>query len=888
MWGGKFLRYLATATAGMIALLLISWYSTPYWVPTALKTIASHYHVQLIDLQSSPPTLEKWEIQHAVLQLPSQQRLIASDVTLALTDFNVDSPSISISISKLLFAWSETKASDDSSTENQPFLLQTLLSKLQLPEFVSHLKIHELSSDYQGASAKGMFEVATIKQTEQTATKVHFIGDAVTKLVNGATAVEITATNFNDSIALALDIGGVDVNSTLTKDGEKWLLSGDFEISKSSANNYLNVALSRFNSDQQVNAWLQSVSIDRDLSGILTGHLPNNLKNRDELTLTIAPTLAASATSEAHGMFAFEGAFNLNLSSIENEPVVEITSQPWNVQINPKSNDLSWLPSSWVLTPLNRIRCTLSAQMETCLNQKTLSLGIHTAEAIHPVSITPAFIISKAVGSISYAITEKRGEANVDFTMLGDGIKVPKSLDIASTFKYEKNFEGWLLKSPLTKVKAGEIEIDTHKINVLTAMLTDTMIVLNAEDSSKSSMHTKIEADTSIQPLTMEESAKHLQWPIHLKVKTGVRLTEKDIRIGQSSLMALGTTLRFEGQLIKKNASIAKSKRPENWRNHEGSMLLSADITHNNAALEKIAKSLIKHLSPQKEITLKQGVVVAKGSLDWKFQDEKLIYSAQLASNASDWDFNIDKTKLKGVGLTTAVFMNNEMYQLTNPIEISVAEIDLGVPIRDIRAHISGSGQIGGDGHCELNLNKAQGSLFGGYFRLARAFKYDCAAYKAKVFRQTAYVEINRLNLENLVKLENENIVAKGEISGLVPVTLTNEKVFVSGGQVGAINPGYIKLLEGESWKSIASGNEQFLFAINALEDFHYNSLVSKVDYLENDQLTLGITLQGSNPKVRNGKEIIYNLNIETNILSLLKSIELADEITEKLSKEYR
>ncbi len=882
MWVVKLLRYLAIATILILVFVVATWYSAPYWIPSALPPIARHYDVNVIDIQASKPSLSQWGIHQIVLELPSKQRIHSSGITINLADAT---PTLTITIDKLHLTSATTKADRDTASSVQPLRADTLLKKIHLPDIVNTLRIDELTVEYSGTNARGQLRIDSAALNQAAQTTLSFAGDITSSMASNATSVKLTADLMSDFFKVALELDGVHLNSRFTRNGEKWLAQGDFSVGSTEAAKYINLIRNQINASEKLKDELQLTTIDGTLSGKINGVLPNNIEDKSSLQLAVTPTLTASAKSDIHGDLLMQGGFELGLSAPENKLTLEVASLPWHVQVAPKSANYAPLPKRWMVTPLNTFQCQLNDQLKSCLSHKQYAFEF---EGDNSSQAATELTISNTKGRVSFDAQDNKGEVKINLTVMGDGLKLPKRANIASTFQFTKKGDNWLVTSPITSIAANDLTVALNKISTLTTSLTNTQITINPEKPSKSLIQTTVHTNCRIVKIADTGIAKHLPLPIDVNINSKFSISEKEIRINKSSAEVLGAGLTFEGAILNKNASNLARNRPSDWRSHEGSLLLLAEITPENATLKKFLNSFIKSIAASKNISFRQGNVMAKGSFNWSLQEDKLSYNAQLASRAADWEISTDKTKVKGVDVTTAMFIDDSRFELSSPLEINAAEIDIGVPVKAVNVQITGAGQFHGPAACQVNLNKARGSAFGGSFRLVRPFTYDCAAFQENLFKQTAFVEIHQLNLEKLVQLENENIVAKGEISGLIPITLTNDKVFVNGGQVAAINPGYIKLLESAGWKSIASGNEQFLFAIDALEDFHYKSLVSRVDYLENDQLKLGITLQGANPKVHRGKEIIYNLNIETNILSLLKSIELADDITEKLSNEYR
>ena len=74
-------------------------------------------------------------------------------------------------------------------------------------------------------------------------------------------------------------------------------------------------------------------------------------------------------------------------------------------------------------------------------------------------------------------------------------------------------------------------------------------------------------------------------------------------------------------------------------------------------------------------------------------------------------------------------------------------------------------------------------------------------------------------------------------------------------------------------------------FVIKAMEDFRYHTLQTKVSYQPDGQLDLSIRLQGKSPRIDSNRPIHLNLNVEQNLLYLLKSLGYSGAISQEIEK---
>jgi hypothetical protein len=277
-------------------------------------------------------------------------------------------------------------------------------------------------------------------------------------------------------------------------------------------------------------------------------------------------------------------------------------------------------------------------------------------------------------------------------------------------------------------------------------------------------------------------------------------------------------------------------------------------------------------------LRVEPGDVNAEGKVAWG-ADFKVTAQGSLRH----WSVHREPHSLKDVTVLFDVELNPATLYLKSPLQVQIEKVASVLPAGQAELQLSGSINYPVPSRCELKLDTASIDVFDGKVRLASPIALECPLQHGEF-----WVELRGLDLAQLVALEHEHIEAAGRISGVLPLTWDAGSMSVSGGQVAAEAGGWIRLRDVNDWKSMAGSNEQMMFAINALENFNYSALTSQVEFTPEGLLQLGISMQGSNPEVRGGQQIIYNLNVDTNIVSLLKSLEMADDISRRLQKNFR
>lgn len=97
-----------------------------------------------------------------------------------------------------------------------------------------------------------------------------------------------------------------------------------------------------------------------------------------------------------------------------------------------------------------------------------------------------------------------------------------------------------------------------------------------------------------------------------------------------------------------------------------------------------------------------------------------------------------------------------------------------------------------------------------------------------------------------------------------------------------------IRYLGTESVRSLATTDRTTKMALDILSDLRYRQLLIGLDAEPDGEMSLRIELKGHNPAYENGRPIEFNLNIEENVLKLLYSLRMADEIGSRLEQQMQ
>lgn len=150
-------------------------------------------------------------------------------------------------------------------------------------------------------------------------------------------------------------------------------------------------------------------------------------------------------------------------------------------------------------------------------------------------------------------------------------------------------------------------------------------------------------------------------------------------------------------------------------------------------------------------------------------------------------------------------------------------------------------------------------------------------------------VELDHIQLAQITALEpSSDVKATGTLDGIVPIIITPEGPMVPAGNMFARDPGGTVRYQNATSEALSKSNQNMGFAMQLLQDFRYDHLQTTMQYQPNGQFNLGLQFQGRNPDFFQGKPTHLNVNLDYNLLKLLESLRLADDLVGKLEEKYK
>jgi hypothetical protein len=185
--------------------------------------------------------------------------------------------------------------------------------------------------------------------------------------------------------------------------------------------------------------------------------------------------------------------------------------------------------------------------------------------------------------------------------------------------------------------------------------------------------------------------------------------------------------------------------------------------------------------------------------------------------------------------------------------------------------------------HNRLNPDIASLSNFSaGFFNgtvAIRHLDYDMAKEKGETTLQ-----VNNIPLQKLLDLQGtKKIYATGNAGGSIPIKINGNFFEITDGGMKAEQSGQI--IYATTPEERAAANQGLRTTYEALSNFLYVELVSSINMAPDGKSTITIQLKGTNPDFRNGQPIELNLNVQQNLLDLMRSLSISSNIEQIISE---
>ena len=146
------------------------------------------------------------------------------------------------------------------------------------------------------------------------------------------------------------------------------------------------------------------------------------------------------------------------------------------------------------------------------------------------------------------------------------------------------------------------------------------------------------------------------------------------------------------------------------------------------------------------------------------------------------------------------------------------------------------------------------------------------------------------ISLAEMVRLQQfEDIDATGRISGTLPITIGPSGLSISNGKASADSSGgYIRYRPKDGGTAMRSASMETELLLKALDNYQYNELQADAAYRPDGQLTLQLQMKGKSPGLHETRPLHLNLNLDQNILSLIKSLRAVNGLNDRIDRAVK
>lgn len=354
-----------------------------------------------------------------------------------------------------------------------------------------------------------------------------------------------------------------------------------------------------------------------------------------------------------------------------------------------------------------------------------------------------------------------------------------------------------------------------------------------------------------------------------------------------SSLDFANTQMRANAKLTGLNKRLDFSMQAQH--DFSGMQNGAAQLYLNNLNLEWEELGLIEMMNLT-QAQLLGGTLSAQGWLQWQQYQEDVFDDSSIAWRWQP-DLMLRVDDLAGVYNNTTAWDDVDFqmairrpfyknYKLAS--QISANSINPGIEVSNILARSTTT--IEADfSKALIVIEEIHSDVLGGRIEVP-LIRFD-TSQKINAFG----IKVEGLQVSQLAALEAESgITANGTLDGVLPIILLPEGPQVPAGTLYARAPGGIINYQNDVAAALKDSDPTVGLAMEVLENFHYDQLQTDVTYQPTGELKLGLQFQGHNPTFFDGQATHLNLNLDYNLLDLLESLRISNDIVQKLENKYQ
>ena len=208
-------------------------------------------------------------------------------------------------------------------------------------------------------------------------------------------------------------------------------------------------------------------------------------------------------------------------------------------------------------------------------------------------------------------------------------------------------------------------------------------------------------------------------------------------------------------------------------------------------------------------------------------------------------------------------------------LQTQINEVDAGLVLSKVNANYRFYTE---QGKSTLEVKQLNGQIFSGLFELTPFLITD--------FDNVDFtVKLKNIKLGQIVELQNQpGIKVTGLLKGTLPLRYSAQGFTVDQGIIESQNAGgHIEIKNNPTINQLRLSQPQLIFVLDALEDLTYSKLSSSINYQSDGWADIKVSIHGTNPDIE--RPIEFNYSHQENLLQLMKSLQIGDQISKQLEK---
>jgi hypothetical protein len=226
--------------------------------------------------------------------------------------------------------------------------------------------------------------------------------------------------------------------------------------------------------------------------------------------------------------------------------------------------------------------------------------------------------------------------------------------------------------------------------------------------------------------------------------------------------------------------------------------------------------------------------------------------------------------------LNTAVAFDSLVPPRTDgPQTVAIGLLQVGVPITDFLGTfaLNSSDTLEVD---KVSMTFAEGEVIGGPLSL-----------RLDQEETLAELSVNNVSLPALASMtELQGLEATGTLAGRIPISIKGSDILIESGTLKTSGPGVVKYRTSSSADTIAADQGGLSLALQALQDFRYDSIEVTVSGSVQKELEASLAIKGRNPDLYDGYPIDFNLNLSGELANIIRGSMAGYRVPETIKRQ--